>query len=97
MTSASDAGGESLRKYGSSASASATNGMCDGLYERFIAIMRMEDGAVKSLGTFPVPEAYRGAYWRCDLHGRFNASGSLYGFNSVHEGSRQVYVSRVCR
>ena len=76
---------------------SDSDGMCDGLYERFIAIMRMEDGAVKSLGTFPVPEAYRGAYWRCDLHGRFNASGSLYGFNSVHEGTRQVYVSRVCR
>ena len=74
---------------------SDSDGMCDALYERFIAIMRMEDGAVKSIGTFKVPPQYRGSYWRCDLHGRFSADGSLFGFNSVHEGSRQVYVMEV--
>ena len=74
---------------------SDSDSMCEPLYERFIAIMRLSDGAVRSLGSFPVPEKYRGSYWRCDLHGRFRRDGRQLGFNSVHEGSRQVYVMDV--
>lgn len=44
------------------------------------------------MGAFYVPPAYRGGYWRCDLHARYRADGRQIGFNSVHEGSRQVYV-----
>ena len=66
-----------------------------GLHQRFISLTRLEDGAVRSLGTFGVPEPYRGEYWRCDLHGRFRPDGGQFGFNSVHEGSRQLYVMDV--
>lgn len=46
-------------------------------------------------GGHAVPEPYRGEYWRCDLHGRFRPDGGQFGFNSVHEGSRQLYVMDV--
>ena len=74
---------------------SDSDGMCGDLHERFVAIMRMSDGAVRSIGTFSVPPAYRGEHWRCDLHGRFRADGRQLAFNSVHDGSRQVYVMDV--
>ena len=41
---------------------------------------------------FPVPEPYRDVFCRCDLHPRWRPDGRQLGFNSVHEGSRQVYV-----
>ena len=44
------------------------------------------------LGSYFVPEKYREGYSRCDLHPRFRPDGSQIGFNSVHEGSRQVYL-----
>ena len=44
------------------------------------------------MGSFYVPPAYRGTYWRCDLHARYRPDGRQIAFNSVHEGSRQVYV-----
>lgn len=47
------------------------------------------------VGSFFVPEAYRGGYWRCDLHARWRPDGRQLGFNSVHEGARQVYVMDV--
>jgi Tol biopolymer transport system component len=54
----------------------------------------MSDQAVLPLGTFFVPEIYRhpNVYSRCDLHPRWRPDGRMLGFNSVHEGSRQVYV-----
>jgi len=56
-------------------------------------VLRMSDQAVLPLGTFFVPEIYRGGlYWRCDLHPRWRPDGKLLGFNSLHEGTRQVYV-----
>lgn len=54
--------------------------------------VRLEDGMTMPEGTFFVPENYRQTYWRCDLHARYRPDGKQIGFNSVHEGSRQVYV-----
>ena len=47
------------------------------------------------LGAFHVPPAYRPNYWRCDLHARWRPDGKQLAVNSVHEGSRQVYVRDV--
>lgn len=55
-------------------------------------MMRLEDEAIISLGSFYVPEEYREIYSRCDLHARFRPDGKQIGFNSVHEGTRQVYI-----
>ena len=56
------------------------------------AFMRMEDWTVKAVGTFFVPKQYKRIYTRCDLHARFRPDGKQIGFNSVHEGTRQVYL-----
>ena len=56
------------------------------------AFMRMEDWTVKTIGTFFVPKQYKRIYTRCDLHARFRPDGKQLGFNSVHEGTRQVYL-----
>lgn len=60
--------------------------------ERKLVVMRPSDQAILPLGEFLVPELYQGTYWRCDLHARWRPDGKMLGFNSVHEGSRQVYV-----
>ena len=63
--------------------------------ERNWVLIRVEDEAVRSIGTFFVPEEYQEQYSRCDLHGRWRSDGSQLAFNSVHEGSRQVYLRDV--
>ena len=55
-------------------------------------IVRLADGAVRDIGDFFVPEAYRVTYCRCDLHPRWRRDGRALAFNSVHEGSRQIYL-----
>lgn len=55
-------------------------------------IVRLADGAVRDIGDFHVPETYRETYSRCDLHPRWRRDGGSLAFNSVHEGSRQIYV-----
>ena len=60
--------------------------------ERPWVLVRLADGMTKPMGSFYVPEQYRGTYWRCDLHARYRPDGRQIAFNSVHEGSRQVYV-----
>ena len=70
----------------------STDGYWNGNWERTWVQVRLEDGAIKPEGTFGIPEAYRGDYWRCDLHPRYRPDGRQIAFNSVHEGSRQVYV-----
>jgi hypothetical protein len=70
----------------------ATDTYPDALNERKLMVLRMSDQAVLPLGTYFVPEIYRGTYWRCDLHSRWRPDGRMLAFNSVHEGSRQVYV-----
>lgn len=58
-------------------------------------LLRVEDEALISLGSFFVPEGYKEQYSRCDLHARWKPDGSQLAFNSVHEGSRQVYLRDV--
>jgi len=70
----------------------ATDTYPDKLGERKLMVLRMADQAVLPLGTFFVPEVYREQYSRCDLHPRWRPDGKMLAFNSVHEGSRQVYV-----
>ena len=70
----------------------ATDSYPDKLYERKLMVLRMSDQAVLPLGTYFVPEIYREQYSRCDLHPRWRPDGKMLAFNSVHEGSRQVYV-----
>ena len=60
--------------------------------ERPFVLVRLADGMTMPMGAFFVPEPYRQTYWRCDLHARYRPDGKQIGFNSVHEGSRQVYV-----
>lgn len=70
----------------------ATDTYPDRLGERKLMVMRMADQAILPLGTYFVPEIYREQYSRCDLHPRWRPDGKMIGFNSVHEGTRQVYV-----
>ena len=70
----------------------ATDTYPDKLGERKLMVLRMADHAILPLGTYFVPELYREQYSRCDLHPRWRPDGKMLGFNSVHEGSRQVYV-----
>lgn len=70
----------------------ATDTYPDPLSERKLMVLRMADQAVLPLGGYFVPEIYRETYSRCDLHPRWRPDGKMLAFNSVHEGSRQVYV-----
>ena len=70
----------------------ATDTYPDKLNERKLMVLDMANQAILPLGTYAVPEPYRGQYWRCDLHPRWSPDGRMLGFNSVHGGSRQVYV-----
>ena len=70
----------------------ATDSYPDKLFERKLMVVRMSDQAILPLGGFFVPEIYREQYSRCDLHPRWRPDGKMLAFNSVHEGSRQVYV-----
>ena len=58
-------------------------------------LLRLENEAIISLGRFRVPDEYKEQYSRCDLHARWKSDGSQLAFNSVHEGSRQVYLRDV--
>ena len=60
-------------------------------------IVRLADMQIRQIGQFYVPETYRNIYSRCDLHPRWRPDGKMIGFNSVHEGYRQVYVMDVKR
>ena len=69
----------------------------DESFFRHWKMVRLSDDAVKDLGEFYVPEKYRDIYCRCDLHPRWRPDGGQLGFNSVHEGSRQIYVMDVVK
>ncbi|MDD2599895.1 MAG: hypothetical protein PHO37_11825 [Kiritimatiellae bacterium] len=62
------------------------------LSQRNLMLVRMRDEAVLPLGGYDVVDPYTGTYWRCDLHPRWRNDDQAFGFNSVHNGSRQVYI-----
>ncbi len=68
------------------------DGYWDDAFFRHWKIVRLADGAVRDIGDFFVPEIYREIYSRCDLHPRWRRDGRSLAFNSVHEGSRQIYL-----
>jgi hypothetical protein len=47
-----------------------------------------------TLGKFHSPEKFTGDI-RCDLHPRWSPDGRTISFDSVHEGSRQIYLADV--
>lgn len=59
--------------------------------EQKIFLMDMETEAVLPIGRFRQPEDYQ-SNWRCDIHCRWSPKGDMIGFNSTHEGTRQVYL-----
>lgn len=65
-----------------------------GAREQKIYLMDMETEAVLSLGRYHHSDDYQGGA-RCDIHCRWSPNGDLIGFNSTHDGSRQVYVLKL--
>jgi len=62
-------------------------------YKRTLLLMNMANDAVMPLGRFfHDPQKFSGPC-RCDLHPRWNHSGDKLCFDSVHEGTRQVYIA----
>ncbi|HNX03938.1 MAG TPA: beta-N-acetylhexosaminidase [Opitutales bacterium] len=73
------------------------DGYWDKDFYRHWKMVRLEDEAIVDLGRYFIPEVYRDVYCRCDLHPRWRPDGLQIGFNSVHEGTRQVYVMDVLK
>ena len=71
------------------------DGYWDKDFRRHWKIVRLSDQKIREIGEFYVPEPYRDIYCRCDLHPRWRPDGKQIGFNSVHEGTRQVYLMDV--
>ena len=64
--------------------------------DRLAELMLYHIGAGQkiSLGKFHHPPIYTGDI-RCDLHPRWSPDGRAITFDSVHEGSRQIYLADV--
>ena len=50
------------------------------------------EGAATLLGRFPSLPGHVSTAWRCDLHPKWDFSGRHLVIESLHEGSRQLYV-----
>ena len=62
---------------------------------RSLMLMRMSDDAMLRLGAFEDhSETYKGP-WRCDLHPAFDIPGRRIVFDSVNDGTRQVYIAEL--
>jgi hypothetical protein len=59
--------------------------------QRAVRLYDMVADTETVLGTFPAAPQFKGDV-RCDLHPRWNRSGTEVSFDSVHTGARQVYV-----
>jgi hypothetical protein len=58
---------------------------------RTLILFNLRSGRRIDAGSFHSPEEFDGPL-NCDLHPRFNASGTHVCIDSTHQGSRQVYV-----
>ena len=67
----------------------------DGIWHTYrwteIVLYNVDKGDRLSLGTFYAEEQFTGDI-RCDLHPRWSHDGKIISFDSVHEGSRQIYT-----
>lgn len=59
-----------------------------------LMLYNIQDRTMKMLGGFYHPEEIKGD-WRCDLHPRWSPDGTIVSFDSIHEGSRQIYLADV--
>ena len=55
-----------------------------------LLLWNMADERLIRLGRFAAPLPFRGEI-RCDLHPRFNRAQNTVSFDSIHEGTRQIY------
>lgn len=55
-----------------------------------LMLLNLETGEGSDLGAFHHPARFSGDV-RCDLHPRWSPDGRTITFDSVHEGSRQIY------
>jgi len=67
----------------------------DGADKRTLILLRRSDEAVLRLGRFHDHGANFSGPARCDLHGRFQNGDSLIVFDSVDDGTRQVYSAHL--
>ena len=58
---------------------------------RELYLYNVDEDRCVDLGRFFAPPELDGEF-RCDLHPRWNRDGTQVCFDSVHEGTRQVYV-----
>jgi hypothetical protein len=58
---------------------------------RTLILYRLSDGERIDLGRFLSPRKYSGEI-RCDLHPRWSRDGRFISIDSLHEGTRQIYV-----
>ena len=59
-----------------------------------LMLVRLADRHKVTLGRFPHAPQFTGDI-RCDLHPRWRPDGRAVTFDSVHEGTRQVYIAEV--
>jgi len=71
----------------------ATDSYPDGRHQRTLMLLDMENDALLRLGRFHDPPDNFTGPCRCDLHPRFNRTGDLICFDSVDDGTRQVYLA----
>jgi len=63
----------------------------NGRNERTLVVANLREQRCHILGRFFAPPEMKDAL-RCDLHARWNQSGTVVCFDSLHEGSRQMYL-----
>ncbi|MEM7033680.1 MAG: hypothetical protein AAF629_29305 [Chloroflexota bacterium] len=70
--------------------------ICDTYPKNVQRLARLYLHNVEARSMFNIGEYYHAPHitgdWRCDLHPRWSPDGTKISFDSVHEGTRQVYV-----
>ncbi|MBC7890257.1 MAG: hypothetical protein H7Z13_20470 [Ferruginibacter sp.] len=59
-----------------------------------VFLLNMKADSVIAIGRFYTPKEYTGG-WRADIHCRWSPKGDMIGFNSTHNGTRQVYIMKL--